>query len=393
VRGHDSWNIDLVGHTDLNGSGDVMHVNIGGDYAYVGHMGAGPVGTSVLDIRDPSEPRVVTQIARPEGSRTHKVQLVDDILLVNHERSRHPVAERWSAGMAVYDVSKPAEPRQIGFFPAPGTGVHRMTYWEPPFAYLSASDEGYGESFVDQFLIIVDLSDPSDPAEVGRWWFPGMRVGAGEIPRWPSSRKGLLHHALIQGDRAYCGWKDLGLVILDISDREKPELVSHTEFGDELSSKTHTALPVPDRPLLLVADESTEDRCQEIQKQVRVMDIRDDTHPSVLSVFPIPEGDYCARGGRFGPHNLHEHRPGSHRSSSLFFLTYFNAGLRVVDLEDPSAPVEVGYFVPAAPEGQEAIQLNDVFVTEEKLIYVTDRLSGGLFILDGSRLRTQANPV
>jgi diacylglycerol kinase (ATP) len=40
-----------------------------------------------------------------------------------------------------------------------------MTYWEAPYAYMSASDEG----FTDQFLLIADLSDPSNPVEVGRW--------------------------------------------------------------------------------------------------------------------------------------------------------------------------------------------------------------------------------
>jgi hypothetical protein len=39
-----------------------------------------------------------------------------------------------------------------------------MTYWERPYAWLTGSDEGW----TDQFLIVVDLSDPEKPAEVSR---------------------------------------------------------------------------------------------------------------------------------------------------------------------------------------------------------------------------------
>jgi hypothetical protein len=42
---------------------------------------------------------------------------------------------------------------------------------------------------------------------------------------------------------------------------------------------------------------------------------------------------------------------------------------------------EIASYVPAAPEGQPAIQLNDVLVTSDRLVFVTDRVRGGLYIL------------
>jgi hypothetical protein len=144
---------------------------------------------------------------------------------------------------------------------------------------------------------------------------------------------------------------------------------------------THTALPLLSRNLLIVTDESLADNCREAKKLVRVFDITDDRNPRQIGTFPEPPGDFCTRGGRFGPHNLHENRPESFISEDIVFVTYFNAGLRVYDVRDPANFREIAAFVPEAPPGQKAIQLNDVYVSADGLIFVTDRLAGGLYLL------------
>ena len=50
-------------------------------------------------------------------------------------RPRRAAARDWTAGMAVYDISKPAEPRQIGFMPVEGGGIHRIWYTGGRWAY------------------------------------------------------------------------------------------------------------------------------------------------------------------------------------------------------------------------------------------------------------------
>jgi hypothetical protein len=119
-----------------------------------------------------------------------------------------------------------------------------------------------------------------------------------------------------------------------------------------------------------------------MQTRVRVVDIANELHPRVVSEFPVPEGDFCSRGGRFGPHNLHEMRPGSLSDPNTVYVTWFNAGLRVVDVSDPQQPKEVAYFVPDAPPGRSSIQFNDVLVGADGLVYVTDRFKGGLYIVE-----------
>ena len=104
----DTSGFRLVGHSDLIGHGDGMQVMPHGDALYVGHFGPSGKGTSILDISDPTTPHVIRQWEAPPGSHTHKVQVADELLLVNHElfRSDGPAP----VGMAIYDLDDPKNP-------------------------------------------------------------------------------------------------------------------------------------------------------------------------------------------------------------------------------------------------------------------------------------------
>lgn len=384
-------NLRIIGHTDLDGHGDCMHVEVRDGIAYVGHMGGDRVGTSVVDVSDPRRPRLIRQLLTPEGTHSHKVQVWGDLLLVNSEQNFHePDARSWEAGLKVYDISDRTNPVQIAFFPTPGKGVHRMTFTQPPLAYLSGSDEGY----TDQFLIVADLSDPAHPVEAGRWWVPGMRSGAGETPTWPEHRRVAHHHSIVRGDRAYSTWWDDGLYILDVSDPAAITPVSHLRLPEEESSCTHTALPLPGRDVVVLVDEAMSptgphgrmngisQASRDAPKHIRVIDIADETAPRELAKFPVPDASFRQRAGRFGPHNVHEMGPDTFQSDRLVHATYFNAGLRVYDLRDPAHPVEVASLVPPPAPGADVIQMNDLTVTPDGTIYATDRNGGGLYIVE-----------
>lgn len=370
----EAWNIRLIGHSDLNGYGDGMQLMLKGAYLLVGHLKS--MGTSILDVSDPRSPRVVKQMKNPPGTHTHKVQIAGDILLINYEQHGTGVPER--VGFQILDISDPAEPKELGFFATTGRGVHRMWYTGGDYVYVSATLEGY----TDRILMIVEISDPTKPREVSRWWLPGMWTAGGEEPAWPPELRVGAHHPIVLGNRAYMGFWDAGLFIMDISDLAAPKLISRAAWAPEAGGHTHTALPLPNRDLLVVTDEATEPECQGPPTRVRVFDINDETQPRLLSMFPEPRGDFCKRGLRFGPHNLHENRPDSLISGRVMYVTYCNAGLRVVDISQPEAPKEIAYYIPRTPEGQKAIQTNDVFVAGNGLIYISDRVLGGVDILE-----------
>ncbi len=372
-------NLRLIGHSDLNGHGDGMQLMLKDHYLFVGHV-LGKVGTTILDVSNPREPRVVRQLQIPPHTHTHKVQIAGDILIINYEKyppkGRENMPER--AGIQILDISDPPNPRELSFFSTGGKGVHRVGYTGGRYAHMSATPDGYS----DRIMLTVDVSDPTRPQEVSRWWMPGMWTAGGEKPTWPANLRIGAHHPVVWQGRAYWGFWDAGVIIMDISDPAKPQEVSRLGWAPEDGGHTHTAMPLPGRNLLVVTDEATEPECQEVRKRVRLLDISDETQPRLISKFPEPQGDFCQRGLRFGPHNVHENRPGSFSSEQIIFVTYFNAGLRVYDIKNPEAPLEIAYYIPQTPAGQQAVQTNDVFVAENGLVYISDRVSGGVDILE-----------
>jgi hypothetical protein len=378
ARALEARGLELVGHSDLAGKGDGMQVMRSGDVVYVGHMGDFGVGTSVVDVSDLERPRVVRQIPVPSGTHSHKVQLAGDVLLANHEQYPYRVGVPESSGLVVYDVSKAAEPRRIGFLAIDGLGVHRIWWTGGRYAYASARENG----IANRFLIVVDLVDPTKPRLASRWWWPGQAER--DHTRLPDDNDVGAHHVIVRGDRAYGGYFDQGVVVYAIQPDGSLDLVSSLAWPEGGHSHTHTALPLGGRKLLVVTDEAIEPNCDGAPKNVHVVDVSDERHPREVSRFPVPDGDYCSRGLRFGPHNLHENRPGTFQSDRIVFVTYFNAGLRVYDTADPQLPREIASFVPEPPPGQPAIQLNDVLVDRDGTIFVTDRVRGGLYILKGT---------
>jgi hypothetical protein len=404
-------NMRIVCHSDQGGRPDGVQVMVHRGHAYIGHMFS--KGFSIIDVRDPKNPKPANYLAAPQGTWNIHLQTHDDLLLVIHAKDMFaaaefadekayykgqlgrvvgtaeakPKAERdWSAGLAVYDISKPAEPRRIGFMPVQGGGIHRVWYTGGHWAYASALIDG----FTDYIFITIDMSDPQNPREAGRWWIPGMNQAAGETPSWPGTSRFGLHHAIIHGDTAYAAWRDAGMVVIDVADRARPKLIAHRDGAPPFGGGTHNCLPLPDRDLLIVLDEAVLDHQEDGVKNIWVFDNKDKSSSAVIATFPQPgEADYRSKGGHFGPHNIHENRPGTFVSSELIFATYQNAGVRAFDIRNAHAPLEVGAWVPPQPARMmdrrpnraRVIQSADVFVDAAGLIYSTD-YNAGLFILE-----------
>jgi hypothetical protein len=404
-------NMRIIGHCDQGGRPDGVQIMVHRGYAFIGHMFS--KGFSVIDVRDPAHPRAVNYFAAPPGTWNIHLQVHDDLLLVINAKDMFAAAEfadehayyrgqvgtvvgtaaakktearDWTAGLAVYDIAEPARPRQIGFMNIEGGGVHRIWFTGGRWAYVSALLDG----FSDYIFVTVDMANPAQPIEAGRYWLPGMNLAAGEKPSWPANRRYGLHHAIVHGDTAYAAWRDAGLVVIDVADRRDPKLIVHRNWSPPYGGGTHNCLPLPEREILIVLDEAVLDHQEDGLKLIWVFDNRQNDNPLSIATFPTPaEADYVNKGGHFGPHNIHENRPGSFVSENLIFATYQNAGVRVFDIRDPYQPKEVGALVPPPParlidhrpNRARVIQSADVFVDQGGLIYCTD-YNAGLYILE-----------
>ncbi len=164
----------------------------------------------------------------------------------------------------------------------------------------------------------------------------------------------------------------------------------------------HSVLPLASRKIAVVNSEAIREDCQEPLNHASLVDIADPAKPTLLSLFPlpvppagVPYKNFCEKGGRFGPHNQnqHHHNPDVERSDKLVYLTYFNAGLRIVDIADARQPREVGWFLPPDPVKRYGplpkklvAQSEDVLVDARGTIYLTEK-NQGLWILRYTRPR------
>ncbi len=189
------------------------------------------------------------------------------------------------------------------------------------------------------------------------------------------------------------------MVILDLTDKAHPQMISHLDFSPPFSG-IHTTVPfngmkVPNftkgmgdvRNFLAISEEAIAFDCQELRRQLYIVDATVEANPIPIATFKVPDGDFCERGGRFGPHQFAETKDGEIIGGSLLYVAYFSAGLRIVDISDPFRPKEVGFYIPDTTEktkarGKRVIQTNDVDLDHRGLIYTTDRAGTGLHILE-----------
>jgi hypothetical protein len=396
-------NLKLLANHKAGGAanlGEGMAMKIAKDgrrYMYIAHENW-PVAFSVFDVTEPREPKMVFQLPLPaKHVRGNSLAMRGDTLLMAYQVSKPGLKP---AGFQVYDISKPAEPREVSFFDMSGgpasQGTHYVSFMDGRYAHLSTGAPDFVPKHPKdhQFYMIVDLANPSKPTEVGRYWMPGQRQGdKDELPprHVPPSLDFAFrpHHTLSypeRPDRAYIGYIDGGVVILDISDKAHPKLISRLDYHPPFPGFTHTVVPLFDRNLILVSDEATGDQGLDWPKRYWIMDIRDETNPVMISSLPTPENfeELHRVGGRIGAHNIHENEPepGSAKLVNTVAATWFSAGLRVYDIADPFTPKEIAAFLPETPEGQRGCRISDVFVDDRGLIYAADRANGGLYILE-----------
>jgi hypothetical protein len=401
--GWEASNMTPIGYSDLGGKEAFkMAIRHVGDrwYLYMGHFVAH--GWSIVDVTDPKNPQVVKFIPGPEKTSAGQIDLHDNIMITPlQDRAGYggDPNKQVNEGLLVWDIHDPVNPKQLAWWKTGATGTHRDGYPGGKYVNMSAGMPGYK----GQILVFLDISEPNQPKEAGRWWLPGQKEGE---PPLPAPIYGFHGPAVIEGDRAYLGYSP-AIVILDISDISKPKLIGQLTvsplFGTNIP--VHDVMPIPGKDLLFAHAEGTgggdtptgAPACQGALFLTGLIDIKDPTKPKLISTLPVPVPpkdapytDFCDKGGRFGPHNTNilQHNPDVEKQADLIYLTYFNAGLRIFDIKDPRLPKETGWFIlptptvrrMPAPYDKLVSQTEDVLVDTRGNIYITNK-QWGLFIL------------
>jgi hypothetical protein len=264
---------------------------------------------------------------------------------------------------------------------------------------------------------IYDLSDPAKPVFIRDFGLAGQEPGStGPIPVAQG-----VHGPIVLGNRVYFAHGTSADGMLQIVDRQKlltggKEPTAANLSAPEISRLAvspnwggHTAFPVLGVPIadwaansqghtrdfVVLVSEAIANECREFRHATFMIDVSAEAKPFGVATFQVPEslGQFCRRGGRFGPHSSSESfAPLFYRK--LVFIAYFNAGVRAVDIRDPYAPREVAFYIPATTERtaercvtngtrscKVAIQTNNVEADERGFVYLADRANTGLHIV------------
>jgi hypothetical protein len=339
---------------------NTMAVGLDG-YAYLGSWGSQhgcpALGVRIFDLHDPTAPTVLGSAAAYPGTTAEHVAAVHlstaayngSLLLTGIQRCAPASAS--PSGLAVWDVTNPAAPRELAFYDTgrAGIGVHEFAVDQHGghlYAYLAVPDSeamgGPGD------LRILDLGDPTHPTLLSDW-------GAGRDAGLPVGRggecavacRGSVPHAFLHsvapapdGRTVYLSYWDLGMLILDVSDPRAPALRGRFVEPDTAEGNTHSVAVTPDGNLALVADEMP----WAPWGFLHLVDVHDAVHPSEVGSFQTAHAAAGAQGGPFAYtiHNplIDDHDPGR------CFLAWYADGVRWLDIADPTHPVELQSWVP-----------------------------------------------
>jgi len=405
-----SRNVEFVGFHDLNGKpGFKMAIQCVKERWYLYVASLWHPGWSILDVTDPTNPELLRFISGPENTSTTQIQVAEGKMITQFQKKGAGIPEdralMWGynpskpfeEGISIWDLASPAEPKLVGRFSTHGLGTHRNYYTGGKYVHLAANMKG----FQGNIYVIIDISNPNKPTEVGRWWYPGQWIEGGEVQAEvlgvPKDVLGMHGPATVVDDLAYVSYGRSGCVILDISNLAKPKMVGHLSIGSFGSIVgNHSFLPIPERKIAIATTEPALEHGQDPAHFVATVDISDPRKPRFMALFPTPVPksglgytNFTQKNGNFGPHNLHHPNFNPFHASvdNIVHQCYFNAGLRIWDISDPQLPREVGYFVPEDPKVRRgpmppslATQFDDVLVDSRGYAFVTDK-HHGLFVL------------
>jgi hypothetical protein len=423
--------MELVGYSDLQARSayqPLIHKQGGKWIAYVGHHGGKSVnsltgkeednGTSILDVTDPKNPKLIAHIPGEPGlgetGGAQMVRVCDGSTLPNADKSKTYLLRTFgNLSHEIWDTSDPAKPARVAVVVDGLKGTHK-SWWEcdTGIAFLVS---GLADWRIRRMTQIFDLSNPAQPKFIRNFGLKGQEPGSqGPVPSE-------LHGPISVGtakNRVYFAYGVNRNGILQIVDREKlvkgppeptPANLDAPQVGRLDLVPTigaHTTFPLLGMPVaefakdkiggrgdfVLIVNESLASECGEARQMVWVADVTAESKPMVVSSWTVPEasGNFCARGGRFGAHASNENMTPIYYNR-VVFISFFNAGVRALDIRDPYHPKEIGYYIPAVNERTDkrcvgerckvAIQTNNVEVDDRGYIYIVDRANTGMHIL------------
>ncbi len=362
------------------------------NFAYVGTW-SGPcpgTGVKVIDVSDPARPRLVATAAGYPNTSAEDMQVISvhtpsftgDLLGVGLQDCGLPDQGPGLTGLDLWDVTDPAHPSHLGFHDVgPSGGVHELSLTKRTIAgqerVFALAAVPFAEVISTAFtptprgdFQLIEVTDPRQPMLADDWGAGkdgGLPYGApffglpapfdctppaGQAPACRGSFPAVFGHSATpsaDGRTAYVAYWDVGAIVLDISNPNDIRMLGRTVYPPGSEGDTHSSVPNENSSLLVTTDEDfspTDRKAAGEPKLVgdtwgfaRIWSLADPAHPARLSDFATPHSLTNKTDGFYSVHNPEVH-------GNTLYLSWYSDGLRIVDISDPSAPRETGFFRP-----------------------------------------------
>jgi hypothetical protein len=288
--------LELVGEVGAATGTGIFGLNlvIDGGYAYVVGLG----GLDVVDVSSPSEPTAVAHI----DGRLNDIRLVHGATQTVAFASSEGGDDRtW-----IIDVTDPRNPALVSVIDEYSHSLQLRT--------VGATSELYLATYTEE-IPRYDVTNPLSPVRTGSAFLPGQTISG-------------IHDLTVHGNLIYANNTEAGLVAVDVSS----SFTQPSEVGRVRSAYSHYswAGTVAGRPLVLHGDEGMT-ATDDLGAYLRILD-GDPASPTYLAEI----GRYQSRP-EVGIHNFEVH-------GTRAYIAYYQDGVRVVDLADPTNPVEVAHY-------------------------------------------------
>ena len=381
--------LDLVGSADPGTPGfNAMAVALDG-IAYLGSWGGRyqcpGLGVRLFDIHDPAAPISLGNAAAYHGATAEHVAALHldtpafsgNVLLAGIQRCEGGSGS--PAGLALWDVTNPSSPSELSFFSTGGRvlGVHEFTvraHGDRWLAYLAVPNSEVSDRTGD--LRIVDITDPRNPVEIEDWGAhrdAGLPVGFGDAcAPWCRGTipDAYLHSVALSPDGrlAYLSYWDLGVLVIDVSEPTAPRNVGRFAEPRSDEGNTHSVSLTRDGKLMLVGDETAAPPWGGL----RLVDVSDPSAPLQLGTYETPDAAAGIRGDIYA-HSIHNPLADD-RDPSRAYVAWYGDGIRLLNIGDPNQPTELAEWLPP----RNGMIWNVAFAGD---LLVAGDISNGLFIL------------
>lgn len=329
-------------------------------------------GVLIADVSSPGDMKVLRVIPCNPGTRCNYLRLNTrrQILVIgmdtNKANPNQPAGNAVAqSGFSFYDVGTPRAPHLLGFYHTIPRGATHGFEIDDRYVYGCATVAASKPANLE--LLILDYADPQRPALASSVHIPGQHIDEAYEPRDQKNPDGSpqhvwCHEVSYHNNRLYVAWQDAGMVIVDVSDRTKPAVVSRFDYVPPFhggpNGAAHTAAPVvvdaAKHPTLAVL---TDEIIACPPGYARIVDISDLANPQQIATLRIPHVtdnfDHATGKFRCPSNGGYVHQPWfDFRSPSLVYTAWIEQGLKVWDISNPFLPHELGYYLSPRDPGR-----------------------------------------